>query len=189
MTSKLYRKETKMVQTSWLSQKELLVGRESRSIPTSLQIQQQQKHKTTNNGPTQTTLKATLHFGRRQAQMDPLRPICPKQKWFRSQGCFRSVFSPAATLTTKPDKLAPCPAVSYRSSILRLCASHLLTGLSSRCHATHPAPSSPTGPRPHPSPWDKHLCPRHHTGGSRKSEGFESMRPHSICGNHPNANS
>lgn len=74
----------------------------------------QQKH---DNGPTQIMLKVTLHFGWRQTQTDPLRPICPKQKWFRCQGCFFLVFSPAATLTVKPTKLVHWPDVSYKSHV------------------------------------------------------------------------
>ncbi|RLV86584.1 hypothetical protein DV515_00015900 [Chloebia gouldiae] len=38
------------------------------------------QHKHSQNIPTQTMRKVTLHFGRERAQMDPLSPKCPKQK-------------------------------------------------------------------------------------------------------------
>lgn len=156
--------------------------------PHILQTQQQQRNKNTDNGQPQTILKVTLHFGRRQTQMDPLRPICPKPKWFSPQGCFCSVFSQllswqqnlrsscaAQTSYSSPVALALCWPPPHRTDASVPCSWHQ--------PLRHPQVLSYT-----PS-WEKPLGPFLQAGGSNKSEGFKSMKPRSIHVSHPNSNS
>lgn len=122
-------------------------------------------------------LKVMLHFGRRQPQMDPLRAICPKQKWFTSQCCFCSVFSPSCY----PDNKTQEACALLRCQPQEPCGrGFVLTtySLGWRLGATQPAPA-PSSPAPPPS-WEKHPCPFLQAGLSSKPEGFESTKPRSI---------
>lgn len=106
------------------------------------------KTKTTDNGPTQTMLKVTWHVGRRQTQMDPLSPICPKQSDSHPKAAVAPCFPQLLPWQQNPTSSCTAQMSATGDPWPWLCAGHLLTGLWSACTSpfcTHrSSPASPS---------------------------------------------